>query len=172
LPVSIGGGDPQQINISGLITGQLQAVDTDGDGVADTKDNCPDDANPDQADADGNGIGDVCDANTGSSFRLKRQVLSGSGTTITAANNAYSLAFTLGQSTPVSNALMTAVTDDTKLWPGFWYTVWKSFIGDFDGDGDVDAEDLAAFAAALKINPELKRQLKNFSALFGRGSGL
>ena len=60
------------------------AIDTDGDGVADENDNCPDipnvsqgdgdvddvgdvcdncpdDFNPDQADGDGNGVGDVCD---------------------------------------------------------------------------------------------------------------
>ena len=35
--------------------------DTDGDGVNDDVDNCPSDANPDQADNDGDGIGDVCD---------------------------------------------------------------------------------------------------------------
>ncbi|QXP79052.1 MULTISPECIES: collagen-binding domain-containing protein [Winogradskyella] len=36
-------------------------TDTDDDGVADCIDNCPEVANPDQADLDGNGIGDVCD---------------------------------------------------------------------------------------------------------------
>ncbi len=35
--------------------------DSDGDGVPDDEDNCPDDANPDQADADEDGLGDVCD---------------------------------------------------------------------------------------------------------------
>jgi outer membrane protein assembly factor BamB len=35
-------------------------VDSDGDGVADGIDNCPVTANPDQADTDGNGVGDAC----------------------------------------------------------------------------------------------------------------
>jgi hypothetical protein len=34
--------------------------DSDGDGVADMIDNCPDWANPDQEDCDGDGFGDVC----------------------------------------------------------------------------------------------------------------
>ena len=36
--------------------------DTDGDGICDVEDNCPDMANPDQTDADNNGIGDACDS--------------------------------------------------------------------------------------------------------------
>ncbi len=35
--------------------------DRDDDGIGDDMDNCPDDANLDQADTDGDGIGDVCD---------------------------------------------------------------------------------------------------------------
>ena len=35
--------------------------DRDGDGVEDGEDNCPDDRNADQADADADGLGDVCD---------------------------------------------------------------------------------------------------------------
>ena len=35
--------------------------DGDGDGVPDGADNCPDDANADQIDTDGDGIGDVCE---------------------------------------------------------------------------------------------------------------
>jgi hypothetical protein len=37
-------------------------VDTDGDGVPNTVDNCPDTPNPDQSDLDGDGVGDVCDS--------------------------------------------------------------------------------------------------------------
>lgn len=39
-------------------------VDTDGDGVEDARDNCVDVANPDQADTNGNGIGDACEDTT------------------------------------------------------------------------------------------------------------
>ncbi len=36
-------------------------IDTDGDGIADDEDNCPNTYNPDQADMDADDIGDVCD---------------------------------------------------------------------------------------------------------------
>jgi hypothetical protein len=36
-------------------------VDSDGDGVVDLEDSCPYTPNADQADADGDGFGDVCD---------------------------------------------------------------------------------------------------------------
>jgi hypothetical protein len=35
--------------------------DEDGDGIADSCDDCPADANPDQLDDDGDGVGDICD---------------------------------------------------------------------------------------------------------------
>ena len=37
------------------------ATDSDGDGIPDTEDNCPELANPDQVDTDSDGLGNVCD---------------------------------------------------------------------------------------------------------------
>ncbi len=53
-----------------------EAADTDGDGIPDEDDNCPEDANPDQADSDlvdgvGDGVGDVCDLVGSISARLE-----------------------------------------------------------------------------------------------------
>jgi hypothetical protein len=39
----------------------MEDVDSDGDGVPDVEDNCPEVSNPGQADEDGDGVGDVCD---------------------------------------------------------------------------------------------------------------
>ncbi|GGI56325.1 PA domain-containing protein [Winogradskyella haliclonae] len=48
----------------GVFSGQFAidpSQDVDGDGILNAIDNCPDNANSDQQDSNGNGIGDVCD---------------------------------------------------------------------------------------------------------------
>ncbi len=47
------------------INGSAPPPDTDGDGMADASDNCPEAANADQADGDGDLTGDACDAQPG-----------------------------------------------------------------------------------------------------------
>ena len=47
--------------------GSLLITDTDGDGIMDDVDNCPDTPNSDQSDINNNGIGDVCDSSNGTS---------------------------------------------------------------------------------------------------------
>ena len=68
--INQGSGNPGLTGASdGLTVGTVGADDVrydfepddDGDGVANVSDNCPDDANADQADGDGDAIGDVCD---------------------------------------------------------------------------------------------------------------
>ena len=55
------GGDPEEDFVS-LLDGYLGGPDHDGDGILNANDNCPLVSNPDQADGDGDGIGDVCDS--------------------------------------------------------------------------------------------------------------
>ena len=45
-------------------TFDIEPLDLDGDGVCGNVDNCPNVANPDQADSDGDGIGDACETFT------------------------------------------------------------------------------------------------------------
>ena len=49
----------------------LAKHDEDGDGVVDSLDDCPADANPDQVDSDADGVGDACDPHPGRADRIR-----------------------------------------------------------------------------------------------------
>ena len=68
VPAGYEGGGSQTVQVNPGETAAVTFVnvsiappDGDGDGVPDESDNCPSDANPDQVDTDGDGIGDACD---------------------------------------------------------------------------------------------------------------
>ncbi|WP_170234458.1 choice-of-anchor B family protein [Bizionia saleffrena] len=54
------------VETTGINTGS--DADSDNDGIADAEDNCPTIANPDQTDANNNGVGDVCESSAESLF--------------------------------------------------------------------------------------------------------
>ncbi len=60
-------GDVADTNTNGIpdcCEQGIPCLDPDGDGIAGTSDNCPDVANPDQRDCNGNGIGEACESFT------------------------------------------------------------------------------------------------------------
>lgn len=62
--MNLDGSNPETVATGfGLISSIsfVEVPDSDMDGISDDDDNCPTDFNADQADADGDGIGDVCD---------------------------------------------------------------------------------------------------------------
>lgn len=54
--------DPNEVSEVILSMNPIRVSDEDDDGIADDDDNCVNDANSDQADSDGNGIGDACES--------------------------------------------------------------------------------------------------------------
>jgi hypothetical protein len=91
--------------------------DLDGDGVCANRDNCPINSNPNQADIDGDGRGDVCDTSTCFSFSLSARPAY-SGNIQATQSNCYLDQFQEG--TPMS---LTAVPDS-----GLFFTGWTGDI--------------------------------------------
>ena len=97
--------------------------DQDGDGVDDSMDNCPQDANADQADNDGDGLGNVCDPTpdgdpsgtcTESTSSNYAHVAAGRATT----NGWYAFAAGSGESMGLYNIWVTTTLAETS--PGYY----------------------------------------------------
>lgn len=67
------------LNAHGILPARAPGPDRDGDGIPDDADNCPEIANPDQADWDDNGIGDVCEAEAVSALQIRHGPNAGTG---------------------------------------------------------------------------------------------
>ena len=63
-------GTPTRWTVDSFKITADQNDDVDDDGILNANDNCPTNANPDQADADGDGIGDVCDVCAGADDKI------------------------------------------------------------------------------------------------------
>lgn len=120
--------------------------DRDGDGICDDEDNCKDIANPDQANNDGDGIGDACDSYTvtpsaGSGGSISpdspQSVNHGSTASFTATpDEGYSIDKVEGCGGSLSGSTYTtgAITADCALTASFRKT-------DSDNDGVADSSD-------------------------------
>ncbi|MFZ2806682.1 MAG: putative metal-binding motif-containing protein [Desulfosalsimonadaceae bacterium] len=104
-----GDGIDQDCNGSDLVCPE----DGDDDGIADGVDNCPLLFNPDQADSDADGIGDVCDENVNDGIGL----FDPAGSTFYLRNE------------------LSAGNADTSFRFGAKNAGWQPLAGDWDGDG-------------------------------------
>jgi len=94
-----------------IVVGSGGVTDTDGDGVADSTDNCPNIANPAQTDTDGDGIGDACD--TGGAAVDPRTVTAGRTNSITIAVTRNSVTWTQSGTTVTVNYNVEGTTTGT-----------------------------------------------------------
>ena len=94
-------------------------IDTDSDGVPDSKDNCPQKPNADQKDSNGNGFGDVCDPTTPKSIVISVKsgnVAVAADTKVTVSNDYYIIATITPQKDLTSHLVLTKVTyDDNQV---------------------------------------------------------
>jgi hypothetical protein len=151
--------DPEWIVSNALDTG---LPDSDNDGIPDLRDNCPQNANPNQEDADHDGVGDVCD-NCPSVYNSDQADMdhNGVGDTCDPDRDGDGIANTADNCPDVSNPDQADADDDgvgdtCDACPGTLPSAVvdargcpASIRADFDSDGDVDQADFGHLQACL-----------------------
>lgn len=123
--------------------------DGDGDGIADSSDNCPTVSNANQADADGDGKGDVCD-NCPTTANANQADADGDGKgdvcdncpANSNANQADADGDDVGDTCDACADTVPGATVDVAGCPPMIH-------GDFNRDGDIDHDDAMGFSACM-----------------------
>ncbi len=146
---------------------EVGPTDTDGDGVADGADNCPDDANPGQEDHDGDGEGDACDLDDLVELSIASNIPAAEGAAVavpvelfTAGEAVAGVAFSLDfdhlsltfdpADVDPADGIPDAMTVQV---PGDFSVSVATDLGDTDGEIDVAIADLAPPMATLANGP-------------------
>jgi hypothetical protein len=122
--------------------------DTDQDGPTDAEDNCPTEPNPDQADCDDDGVGDVCAITSGASLDCNHDALPDECQELIAGDFDGN-----GEVNLSDHAMMAMCMSGPCSGPGCEPLLTCCFIADFDSDGDVDLADHARFQGACRCHP-------------------
>jgi|GEM_PF-574589 hypothetical protein len=175
--------------------GENPNVDSDEDGILDSLDNCPSTANADQADADGDDIGDVCDTNynpsiTSTSLTLAEnptedQVIGTIAFTDTDTSDTHTFSISTNDYAAIDTAsgtlkVKTPALFDFETTPSFTVTVTISDGTDTDSQAITiqltDVNDAPVFASALAVSVSestaTNTTLLSFSATDPEGSSI
>ena len=146
-----GASDPTPDERTWTVRRPPPPADRDGDGVLDGADNCPDNANPDQADGDKDGVGDACEIFTSGNDKIQ----AGVDTRVRLVSGEVFVKLPPGASTSAFTASLRAPFQDSGFLPlkGVATIPTGSTI-------DTRAGEIAVTAAVNGQRPKSRKQLR------------